>query len=86
MLTEWGYRLVMWNCIPPHFTQPLCWTIQQVLDSAIPGSIIVLHDGHGHGSKAAQIVELIVPELKKRGFALVTIRDMQNRKEAKGNS
>jgi len=84
MLTEWGYRLVMWNCIPPHFLQPLSWTIRQVLDSVIPGSIIVLHDGHGHGSKAARIIEMIVPELNRRGFGFVTIQEMQNRKEAKG--
>ena len=86
MLTEWGYRLVMWNCIPPHFLQPLSWTIRQVLDSVIPGSIIVLHDGHGHGSIAAQIVEVIVPELKRQGFGFVTIQDMQNQKESRGMS
>lgn len=80
MLTEWGYRLVMWNCIPPHFTQPLSWTVQQVLEASIPGSVIVLHDGHGHGSKAAQIVEAIVPKLKVDGFEFVTIDQMQERK------
>jgi peptidoglycan/xylan/chitin deacetylase (PgdA/CDA1 family) len=80
LLTEWGYRLVMWNCIPPHFTQPLSWTIQQILDASIAGSIIVLHDGHGHGSKAAQIVETIVPRIKSQGFEFVTIKQMQDRK------
>lgn len=76
LLTEWGYRLVMWNCIPPHFTQPLSWTIQQILESSISGSIIVLHDGHGHGSKAAQIVETIVPRIKSQGFKFVTVKQM----------
>lgn len=80
MLTEWGYRLVMWNCIPPHFSQPLSWTIQQILDASIPGSIIVLHDGHGHGSKAANIIKTIVPNLKAQGFEFVTIKQMQDRK------
>ena len=78
LLMDWNYRLAMWNCIPPHFLQPLSWTIRQLLDAAIPGSIIVLHDGHGHGSKAAQIVELIVPKLKEQGFDFVTIEQMQN--------
>ena len=80
MLTKWNYRLVMWNCIPPHFLQPLSWTIQQILDASIPGSIIVLHDGHGHGTKAAQIIETIVPKLKSQGFEFVTIEEMQDRK------
>lgn len=79
ILTEWGYRLVMWNCIPPHFLQPFAWTIQQILDASLPGSIIVLHDGHGHGSRAAQIVEAIVPALKLRGFEFVTISQMRER-------
>ena len=76
LLAEWGYRLVMWNCIPPHFTQPLSWTIQQILNASISGSIIVLHDGHGHGSKAAQIVETIVPKIKSQGFEFVTVKRM----------
>ncbi len=80
LLAEWGYRLVMWNCIPPHFTQPLSWTIQQVLEASISGSVIVLHDGHGHGSKAAQIVETIVPKIQSNGFEFVTINHMHDRK------
>lgn len=80
MLAEWGYRLVMWNCIPPHFSQPLSWTIQQILDASIPGSIIVLHDGHGHGSRAAQIVETVAPKIKSQGFEFVTISQMQDGK------
>ncbi len=79
-LTDWGYRHVMWNCIPPHFLQPFNWTIQQILDSSLPGSIIVLHDGHGHGSLAERIVETIAPKLKSQGFEFVTIEHMQNRK------
>jgi len=80
LLVEWGYRFVMWNCIPPHFLQPWSWTVQQVLEASIPGSVIVLHDGHGHGSKAAQIIELILPKLKADGFEFVTIDQMQERK------
>ena len=80
LLADWGYRLVMWNCIPPHFLQPLNWTIRQILDSSLPGSIIVLHDGHGHGSLAEHIVEAVVPKLKSEGFEFVTIQEMQSRK------
>lgn len=80
MLAGWGYRLVMWNCIPPHFLQPFDWTIQQILDSSLPGSIIVLHDGHGHGSRAEHIVEAVVPKLKSQGYEFVTIQEMQSRK------
>jgi peptidoglycan/xylan/chitin deacetylase (PgdA/CDA1 family) len=78
MLTGWGYRLVLWNNIPPHWMQPLNWTISQICDQITPGAIIVLHDGHGHGRQAAQILDIIVPKLKASGFDFVTIEQMHN--------
>ena len=80
MFTEWNYRFVMWNCIPPHFLQPLNWSVRQVMDASAPGSIFVLHDGHGHGRKTAQIVDAVVPQLKEQGYEFVTISHMQNGK------
>jgi len=79
-LTDWGYQLVMWNNIPPHWMQPLSWTISQIFDQIIPGSVIVLHDGHGHGTKVAQILDKIAPSLKAQGFDFVTIEQMRERK------
>jgi len=80
LLNGWEYRLVMWSNIPPHWMQPLNWTTTQILDQIIPGSIIVLHDGHGHGTKVAQILDSIVPSLKVDGFDFVTIEQMRERK------
>jgi peptidoglycan/xylan/chitin deacetylase (PgdA/CDA1 family) len=79
-LTAWGYHLVLWNNIPPHWMQPLNWTVNQVLEQTIPGSVIVLHDGHGHGTKVAQILDNIVPALKAQGYAFVTINQMCEKK------
>ena len=79
-LTEWGYQLVLWNNMPPHWMQPVSWTIEQVLDQIHPGSIIVLHDGHGHGTKAAQILDIIIPKLKAQGYNFVTIEQTRERK------
>lgn len=79
-LTEWGYQLVLWNNIPPHWMQPVSWTIEQVLDQIHPGSILVLHDGHGHGTKVAQILDTIIPKLKAQGYNFVTIEQTRERK------
>ncbi len=79
-LTEWGYRLVLWNNMPPHWMQPVNWTIKQVLDQIHPGSIIALHDGHGHGTKVAHILDIIIPKLKAQGYDFVTIEQMRERK------
>jgi len=77
MLADWGYRLVLWNNIPPHWMQPLNWTISQIFDQITPGSIIVLHDGHGHGRKVASIIDTIVPRLKIIGYNFIRIKDMK---------
>ena len=79
-LIGWGYRLVMWNNIPPHWMQPLPWSIQQTLDQVGPGSVIVLHDGHGHGANVAKIVDEIVPRLKDQGYRFIAIENMQRRR------
>ncbi len=80
-LTEWGYRLVMWSCIPPHWMQPVSWSVQQVMESIVSGSIIVLHDGHGHGMRGAEIIEAMVPRIKSLGYEFITVEEMQNQRE-----
>ena len=77
MLSKWEYRLVIWNSIPPHWMQPIDWTIKQILDEVVPGSVIVLHDGKGHGSKVAQIVDAIVPRLKALEFVFIKVENME---------
>ncbi len=80
LLEGWGYRLVMWNSIPPHWMQPLSWTVKQILADAIPGSVVVLHDGHGHGTRVAEILNIIVPRIKAMGVEFVTVEEMQNQR------
>lgn len=75
-LTEWGYRLVMWSCIPAHWMQPVDWSIRQVMDALMPGSVIVLHDGHGHGTRVAEILESIIPRIKSRGYEFIRVGEM----------
>ena len=81
MLVKWSYRLVMWNCIPPHWMQPIRWSIRQVTGAATSGGVIVLHDGHGHGSRVTEIVEAIVPRIKSLGLEFVTVDQMQKQRE-----
>jgi peptidoglycan/xylan/chitin deacetylase (PgdA/CDA1 family) len=76
-LKEWGFHLVMWSCIPPHWMQPVSWSIRQVVDAAVPGAVIVLHDGHGHGRRVAEIVDAVVPRIRSLGFEFVTVEEMR---------
>jgi peptidoglycan/xylan/chitin deacetylase (PgdA/CDA1 family) len=77
LLSNLGYRLVMWSSIPQHWMQPPGWSVKQVLSDAFPGMIIVLHDGHGHGARVASIVDTIVPRLKAMEFGFVKINKMK---------
>jgi peptidoglycan/xylan/chitin deacetylase (PgdA/CDA1 family) len=77
-LEGWGYRIVMWSCIPPHWMQPVGWSIHQIMDSIVPGSVIVLHDGHGHGRRVSEIVDEIVPRIRGLGLKFVTVEEMQS--------
>jgi len=79
MLSGWGYRLVLWDNMPLHFIQPAQWTINQILEQTVPGSIIVLHDGKGHGSKVASIVDTIIPRLKDMEFNFIKVENMERK-------
>jgi peptidoglycan/xylan/chitin deacetylase (PgdA/CDA1 family) len=79
-LMSWGFRMVMWSCIPPHWMQPVSWSIRQVLEAAIPGAVLVLHDGHGHGRRVAEIVDAVVPQIHSRGLEFVTVEQMQQQR------
>jgi peptidoglycan/xylan/chitin deacetylase (PgdA/CDA1 family) len=80
LLTKWNFRLVMWSSIPPHWMQPVDRTIKQVFNEVVPGSVIVLHDGHGHGRKVASIVDTVVPRLKEMGFDFSKVENMKRDK------
>ncbi len=79
-LMEQGFRLVMWSCLPPHWMQPVGWSIRQVMEAAVPGAVIVLHDGHGHGRRVAEIVDAIVPQIRSLGFEFITVEEMQTQR------
>ena len=78
-LNELGLHLVLWDSMPLHFIQPAQWTINQVLEQTVPGSIIVLHDGKGHGSKVASIVDTIIPRLKDMEFNFIKVENMERK-------
>jgi len=73
LLEELGFQLVLWDNMPLHFIQPLSWTVEQIYKNTLPGSILVLHDGKGHGTKVAPIVDEMMPTLKNLNFKFVTI-------------
>jgi len=72
-----GYRLVLGDVYPfdAHipFTSFLSWYI---LRNVAPGSIIVLHDGAGRGRRTAEVLRAVLPELRRRGYRVVTATEL----------
>lgn len=69
-----GYRLVL-GSIYPHDPQIPYWTLNawHILSMARPGGIIVCHDRR---SWTIPMLRRVLPELKRRGYRIVTISDL----------
>jgi peptidoglycan/xylan/chitin deacetylase (PgdA/CDA1 family) len=80
-LKQWGFRPVMWSCMPPHWMQPVSWSIRQVMKAAVPGAVILLHDGQGHGKRVTEIVEEVIPRIHSLGLKFVTVEEMQAQRQ-----
>lgn len=53
---------------------------KRVLDQAVDGSIVLLHDLQGN-SNTVKALDMIIPKLKERGFEFVTITELFERKK-----
>jgi peptidoglycan/xylan/chitin deacetylase (PgdA/CDA1 family) len=77
-----GYRLVLGSVYPfdaqipvPRF---LAWYL---LRSVHPGGIIVLHDGPERGPRTADVLRRVLPELRRRGYDVVTLSELIRRSQ-----
>ncbi|KAF1990723.1 carbohydrate esterase family 4 protein [Aulographum hederae CBS 113979] len=79
VVAELGYKLVL-GSIYPHDPQINLWRVnaQHILSMLRPGGIIICHDRR---SWTVPMLQKVVPEMKRRGYRIVTISDLQ--KEAK---
>ncbi|KAM3094327.1 polysaccharide deacetylase family protein [Phormidesmis sp. 146-35] len=77
LLTEWGYRPVMWSVVPEDWVHPGVLTVvQRVLTQVQNGSVIVLHDGYFGGRDVAKTVDRLIPALREQGYQFATINDL----------
>jgi peptidoglycan/xylan/chitin deacetylase (PgdA/CDA1 family) len=68
-----GYRVVLGDVYPMDAHVPWPWyCARYVLRHVQPGSVIVLHDR----ARTLQTLELILPELKRQGYEIVTLSDL----------
>lgn len=76
-----GYTVVLWSWHQDtrDWSKPGVGTIvTKVLTNARNGDIVLLHDHAGGSMQTAQALKTILPELKKRGYRLVTVSELMN--------
>jgi peptidoglycan/xylan/chitin deacetylase (PgdA/CDA1 family) len=69
-----GYRTVLGSVYPfdaqVPFPKVSTWYMRQLIG---PGSVLVLHDGPERGPRTAEVLRALLPELRARGFRVVTV-------------
>jgi peptidoglycan-N-acetylglucosamine deacetylase len=69
-----GLATILWNVDPSDYTLPGVSAIQQrVLAQAMPGSIILSHDGGGPRQETLAAYPKIISALRARGYRFVTV-------------
>jgi peptidoglycan-N-acetylglucosamine deacetylase len=77
VLREHQYRCALGSVYPLDAAIPSAtWTREYVLRHVEPGAIIILHDGGERGKRTARVLSAVLPELRKRGYRVVTLSEL----------
>lgn len=74
---ELGYRTVLGSVYPfdaqVPFASVATWYMRQLIR---PGSVLVLHDGPNRGPRTADVLRVLLPELRARGYRVVPVSEL----------
>ena len=70
-----GHRVIGWSVRPYDTVESRTpeHIVRTILQQVKPGTIILLHDTHG---RIIPVLEQLLPELRQRGYALVTVAEL----------
>jgi peptidoglycan/xylan/chitin deacetylase (PgdA/CDA1 family) len=72
-----GYRCALGSVYPFDATIPsVAWAARYILRNAKPGAIVVLHDGGSRGQRTARTLAKVLPELRRRGYRVVSLSEL----------
>ncbi len=72
-----GLRVAMWSIDPRDWTSPGSSAVaNHILNRARDGTVVVMHDGGLNRGGTVAAMRIVVPELQKRGFQLVTMSQL----------
>lgn len=84
---EAGYRVIIWtwNQDSRDWKELRASKIaENILSDTMPGDIILMHDGGGDRSRTVKALEIILPQLKKAGYEMVTVSELLMKTEYDG--
>jgi peptidoglycan/xylan/chitin deacetylase (PgdA/CDA1 family) len=77
LMTERGMAMILWSVDSEDYTRPgVDRIVQNVLDAAEPGSIVLMHDGGGDRSETVAALPQVIKKLRARGYGLVTVPEL----------
>jgi peptidoglycan-N-acetylglucosamine deacetylase len=77
VMREHLYRCALGSLYPLDAAIPsVTWATQYILRHVEPGAIIILHDGGNRGKRTARILANVLPELRRRGYEVVTLSEL----------
>ena len=79
ILAEHDYRCVLGSIYPLDAQIPSTWFVKKVILWKVkPGAIIILHDFGSRGLRTAQLLSDILPELRNRGYRIVSLKELRS--------
>lgn len=78
-----NYAVIMWSIDTKDYQKPTASVLaDRVLNQARPGDIVLMHDGGGNRSVTIEALKIMIPELQKRGYRLVTVSELLSLSES----
>ena len=72
-----GYRCALGSVYPYDATVPSSgFASRYILRNVRPGTVIVLHDGGDRGRRTAGTLGVVLPELRRRGYRVVSLGEL----------
>jgi peptidoglycan/xylan/chitin deacetylase (PgdA/CDA1 family) len=73
-----GYRCALASVYPFDVLIPsVAWANSYILRNVRPGAIILLHEGGTRGLRTARVLSQVIPELRRRGYRVLTLSEME---------
>lgn len=72
-----GYRCALGSVYPLDAAVPSPdFAGRYILRNVRPGAVVILHDGGDRGLRTARVLGAVLPELHRRGYRVVTLREL----------